>query len=250
MSITKEMLKQALHQLDIQTGDVVYVEADLADVGLWVGKEQMVISALQECIGYEGTIVMPTFTNLASQRGEVEREEWEYVKQEVAYFHKKTSLPESKESLYTQFLLSEGVVRSNHPRFSFAAWGKYAKLICEKHPLHFGLSGESPIGKVCKLQGKTLLLGSKLSNNTALKLFQYEYANSAIEIQSHPIQSKQQVRWVSMLELDFDERIATLLQEVLVEKGYVSQYRLGTGALLMMPLQPAKEVAIGCYQVV
>ena len=51
------------------------------------------------------------------------------------------------------------MLRSNHPAYSFLAWGKYAKLIVEKHPLHFGLSKDSPLSKIVDLNGFVLLAG-------------------------------------------------------------------------------------------
>ena len=66
-----------------------------------------------------------------------------------------SSAPEKADALIYQFLRNEGVVRSYHPLYSFAAWGKYAKILCDKHPLHFGLNQDSPLGKVSEFNGAT-----------------------------------------------------------------------------------------------
>ena len=126
---TKEDICAQLESLGIQRGMVILVQADMKKLGYLIGGEQMLIEALMETVGYEGTIVMPTFTpqmaDPACQKKHIARMYWEDVRQHALPFDKKLSAPEKADALIYQFLRNEGVVRSYHPLYSFAAWGKY-----------------------------------------------------------------------------------------------------------------------------
>ena len=59
---SKEEIVQQLTSLGIQKGMVLLVQADLQRLGYLIGGEQALIEALIDAVGYEGTLVMPTFT--------------------------------------------------------------------------------------------------------------------------------------------------------------------------------------------
>ena len=136
---SKEEIVQQLMSLGIQKGMVLLVQADLQRLGYLIGGEQALIEALIDAVGYEGTLVMPTFTpqllDPSCQKKTVERVYWDDVRASSFPFDRKLSAPQDALSL--QFLRNEGVVRSYHPLYSFAAWGKYAKLICDQSPFAF-----------------------------------------------------------------------------------------------------------------
>ncbi|MGL5540474.1 MAG: AAC(3) family N-acetyltransferase [Erysipelotrichaceae bacterium] len=241
--LTKDELKTALHQAGIHKGSVVYVEADLTNFPKVLGGEQTIILALQEVIGYEGTILMPAFTDLAKQIQLLDREQWEYARHMALHFHKKTTLPDHHDSLYTQFLVNDGVVRSNHPRYSFMAWGKYARVICDKHPLHFGLSLDSPLGKVMKLNGIALMLGAPLHQNAFLKLIQYEFTNSVVKVHQAPVLMRSITTWVDLLELQFSASFEKILAQTMQEELLVKEVKGPRVELHTFKMEEARQHA-------
>ena len=62
------------------------------------------------------------------------------------------------------------VLRSNHPCFSFTAWGKNSEYITNNHSLDYGLGNNSPLGKLYSLDGYILLLGVDYDRNTSFHL--------------------------------------------------------------------------------
>lgn len=80
---SKEEIVQQLTSLGIQKGMVLLVQADLQRLGYLIGGEQALIEALIDAVGYEGTLVMPTFTpqllDPSCQKKTVERVYWDDV---------------------------------------------------------------------------------------------------------------------------------------------------------------------------
>ena len=174
---TKEDIADILESMGIQKGMVVLLQANSKELGHLVGGEQILIEALMETVGYDGTIVVPTFTPQMSDpscvKRNIERDSWEKIRQHMLPFDRKLSVYEYSDPIVHQFLRNEGVVRSYHPLYSFAAWGKYAKLICDKHPLHFGLNQDSPLGKIVEFNGYVLLLGCDYKECVMFQLARY-----------------------------------------------------------------------------
>lgn len=58
--VTPEDIKTALKDVGIRKGQVVMVHTSLSSLGYVCAGAQSVIEALLECVGDEGTIMMPT----------------------------------------------------------------------------------------------------------------------------------------------------------------------------------------------
>lgn len=229
---SKEEIRQQLETLGIQKGMVLLVHADTSRLGYLIGGEQVLIEALMDIVGYEGTIIMPTFTpqmaDPSCQKHHVNRALWQDVRKHALPFDKKLTPPKKCDALVYQFLRNEGVTRSYHPLYSFAAWGKYAKLICDKHPLHFGLSKESPLGKVVEFNGGIVMLGCGYEECCLFQLARYQ-GELPIRMISAPIENNHKTVWKDMLELDYNTKYFSEIGEVLEERNLVKTSYIGNG---------------------
>ena len=60
--VLKKDIKEALKQVGVKPGQNIMVHTSLSKLGFVCGGAQMVIEALLESVGEEGTIMMPTQT--------------------------------------------------------------------------------------------------------------------------------------------------------------------------------------------
>lgn len=234
---TKEMICQQLEILGIQKGMVLYIQTDLRKLGEFAGGAQTLLNALMDSVGFEGTLVIPTFTmslvDPACRKKRIARQYWQQARQDALPYHRKLSAPDCNDAFTLQFLRNEGVVRSYHPIYSFAAWGKYAKLICDKHPLHFGLGEDSPLGKLLEFNGHVVLLGELYHKCMLFKLASYKEERQPIRIITAPIENNQSMIWKDMLELSFKDELDVAIGDYITSHGLVNTSYIGNGKCYM-----------------
>lgn len=142
----KEKIVDDLKKLGLRKGDVVLVHSALSAIGVVEGGANAVIDALVECVGSEGTLLMPSFNR------------------PIEVFDVRKT-PCNTGAVPSAFLNRPGVVRSLHPTHSIAGLGLKAKEILrghEKSPTSF--DDDTPYDYLVKHNGKILLVGN--NNNT------------------------------------------------------------------------------------
>jgi len=170
--ITKQEIISGLLKLGLTQGSIALVHSSLSSFGYVDGGVDIVIDALLEIVGEEGTIMVPTLTGNSQQNAiippifdPINTPCWT-GKIPEAFRHRKTA------------------ARSLHPTHSVAAIGKLAKYLIASHETcETPCSIKSPYGKLVKLGGYILLIGCMHSSSTILHLVE-EVANSPYHLQS------------------------------------------------------------------
>jgi aminoglycoside 3-N-acetyltransferase len=203
--VTLNRIKGDLRRLGVKPSMVLLVHSSLRSLGWVSGGPVAVILALQEVLGSEGTLVMPThssgLTDPKDWRNPPVPERWkETIRQTLPAFHPDLTPARKMGCIPETFRKAPGVVRSNHPHDSFAAWGKEATLITQNHGLDFGLGEESPLARIYDLGGWILLLGVGHETNTSLHLaeFRSEFPSKREIQQGAPILENGIRRWVKI----------------------------------------------------
>jgi len=148
--VTIDELEVQLRALGVKRGGVLLVHTSFRRVGAVEDGPLGLIRALQNVLGSEGTLVMPTMTD-----GE-------------SVFHPRTTPSSGMGVTAELFWRQKGVLRSGHPGGSFAAAGPLAERICAPQPLAPPHGPDSPPGRVHELDGEVLLLGVEHSESTLL----------------------------------------------------------------------------------
>jgi aminoglycoside 3-N-acetyltransferase len=173
---TVSSLTADLRRLGVATGTTLLVHASFKAVAEWViGGPQALILALETVLGPEGTLVMPTMTGELTdpagwQHPPVPEAWWEVIRREMPAFMPDLTHTREMGFLAETFRKQDGVLRSNHPHTSFAAWGRHAAAITAEHALESLIGEQSPVARIYDLGGYVLLIGVDHGNNSSLHL--------------------------------------------------------------------------------
>lgn len=151
--VQRAQLAADLRQLGIAQGDALFIHSSLKSLGFVEGGPAAVIGALQDAVGPQGTLVLPTYY-MPGGTIQATCEMADYVFDARRHGTHMGALPEA-------FLATGGVQRSIHPTHSVSAWGRHAAAVTADHhraPSVFGVG--SPWERFLNLpQAKVLGLG-------------------------------------------------------------------------------------------
>ncbi len=212
---TVETLTVAFAACGVQRGQTILMHSSMSKIGGWIcGGSEAVILALLAVLGNDGTLMMPTFTTDNSepslwQNPPVPPDWWQPIREHTPAYHPRTARTAEMGIIAETFRTWEGVLRSEHPMWSFAAWGKYAHELVSDHRLEYGLGEKSPIGNLYALDGQVFLLGVGHANNTSLHLAEYraDYPGKMLERQGAAMLVEGVRQWVEfdIVAVDADD---------------------------------------------
>ena len=152
-AFSSEDLLTYLRRLGVQKGDVLFVHSAFDRFEGFTGKATDVIHVLQDAVGEDGTLLMPTLPFNGSAI--------KYVSQGKTFDVKKT--PSRMGIIKELFRRSPGVLRSVHPTHSVVAWNANAKeMIADHHLAGTPCGRKTPYGRLLDYHGKILFLGKDI----------------------------------------------------------------------------------------
>jgi len=173
-----------LRELGFNPGATVMLHSSFSHVRRRVPgvSPKSLIVLLQDLLGPEGTLLMPTFPFQGSQ--------FEYVDTNTRFDLQKAP---SKVGVLTEvFRQTQGVVRSKHPTHPVAAWGRNASEIVSTHHLGptFGIT--SPFYRLREFEGIVVGLGTR---------YRYAFTIGHVIEELHP----------RLRQHDFDEHLRKMI---------------------------------------
>jgi aminoglycoside 3-N-acetyltransferase len=204
--VTRSRLAKDFSDLGVRPGGVIMLHASVKSVGWVVGGPDVILHALREALGPDGTLMM----YVGWEDGTYEMDSWPEAKrraylEECPPFDPATSRAVMGWSILTEFLrTTPGAYRSANPEASMAAIGTKAAWLTEGHPLNYGFGRGSPLEKLCEVGGEVLLLGTPLDTVTLL-----HYAESLANVPDkrtvryrQPLLDDGRKTWVEIEEYD------------------------------------------------
>ena len=152
-AVTKESLKEALKYVGLGQNMNVEVHVSLSSLGYVIGGARTVVDTLQELITEGGTILMPTATSDNTDPSTWRNPPaspalWDTIRDGMPAYNPELTDLWYMGAVAENFRHRNGIVYSNHPSMSFAAWGRYARVLCNRQSIHFPLAEESPIARL------------------------------------------------------------------------------------------------------
>ena len=240
--ITRQDIRDALHRLGVNPGDICLFHSSFKSLGPVDGGAEAVIGGFEDAIGPEGTLVAPT---LCSSDFFNSYNTWHLDKpSEVGY------LPEYFRKL-------PGVIRSDQATHSVAARGKLAYELTRDHGAwghHLCPFGEtafadaSPWVKMYERHAKVIFLGVTMRYNTFKHMIEGRYTEELLAAVHDP-ETRNQLKsqlWT------FDNRWqgiwlfynSTKMQEHLTDLGLVSETTCGSATLYCVDTTTASDAAL------
>jgi len=241
--ITIDSLSHDLTQLGVTSGMTVLVHSSLSALGWVCGGAVAVVLALEAVLGPTGTLVVPTHSGDLSdpapwENPPVPASWWPIIRQNMPAYDPAMTPSRGMGAIPECFRQQDGVLRSGHPQYSSAAWGKHAQSITANHRLAFGLGEQSPLARIYEHDGWVLLLGVGHENNTSLHLAEARatYPNKKTQRNATPMQVEGERQWVEFTDLSWDETDFEPLGAAFnTESGLVKQGQVGQATALLMP---------------
>ncbi|WP_226659346.1 aminoglycoside N(3)-acetyltransferase [Pseudalkalibacillus hwajinpoensis] len=209
MPHTVSSLVEDFQELGVKEGMTMIVHTSLSSLGWVCGGAEAVIQALMEAVGEEGTLVMPAQSAGNSDPSEwmappVPESWWPIIREHMPAYSKETTATRGMGTVAELFRQFPGVVRSEHPMYSFSAWGKEKDYVTENQLLQAGFGEKSPLEKIYELDGKILLIGVGHESNTSLHLSEHAKLDHVRVTKSAAIMEEGKRVWKTYHEIDYD----------------------------------------------
>ncbi len=231
---TQRTLVHDLLHIGLERGMIVLVHSSLSALGWVCGGPVAVILALEEVIGPEGTLIMPTHSGDLSdpahwENPPVPESWWQPIREETPAFDPDLTPTRMMGTVPETFRKQNGVLRSLHPVVSFSAWGKHKQFFTADHPLEYGMGEEGPLGKLYRKDGRVLLLGVNHQNNTSVHLAEYRsnYPGKIVETTYAPIVKDGKRVWQEYSDINNNAEDFPMIGEEFNKTGKCSEGQVG-----------------------
>ena len=143
------------------------VHASLRAMGPVEGGAEVVLDALEQAVGPEGTLLMVVGS---SSPWHTPGDEWD---EGQPFDSAHTPAHPEMGWLAEVFRCRQGTHVTDHPIARFAAWGRRAKWLLQDAPWHDYFGPGSPLERLCAVHGRVLRLGADLNTVTLLHWAEY-----------------------------------------------------------------------------
>lgn len=167
---TRASLRTDTERLGVRPGDIVMVHAAMRRVGRLLNGPDVLIAALRDAVGGDGTVMAyadwdAAYDELLDRDGHVDVA-W---REHVPPFDPHISRAARENGVLAEFLrTTPGALRSGNPGASVAAIGARATWLTDDHPLDYGYGPGSPLARLVEAGGKVLMVGAPFDTMTLL----------------------------------------------------------------------------------
>ena len=249
--VLKQDVLAALAKAGVGKGQTIMVHTSLGSLGFVCGGAQVVIEALLESVGSDGTIMMPTqsWKNLDPTAGghwEEPEEWWQMIRDNWPAYDKDITPTNTMGAVAEMFRKWPGTLRSNHPARSVAARGRYAEYLTSGHDLSNIFGEGSPIGKLYELDGYVLLIGVGYDKNTSLHLadVRAEYPGKHNSTEYSAVMENGKRVWKEYSTLFVDGEDFNEIGDAFEKEHFVNKALLGNGIITFMKQRELVDFAV------
>lgn len=206
---TRDSLAAELRALGLRPGDTVLAHTSLSALGWVNGGAETVVLALLDCLGDDGTLVVPAQSGDNSDPAQwgnppVPAAWWPAIRETMPAYDPRTTRTRGVGVVPETVRTWPGAVRSAHPQTSFAAVGPRADDLMDGHALDCRLGEHSPLARLEQAGARVLLLGAGFDSCTAFHLAEYRLPAPLVE-NSFAVMTDRGRRWMTVREPSITE---------------------------------------------
>ena len=108
-------------------------------------------------------------------------------------------------------------------------------MICDKHPLHFALGKDSPLGKIYEMNGYCILLGCEYEACTMFHMAEYQEDIFPVKLVSAPIESNHRILWKDLLDIEQHNENFSEIGEVMEDRKIVKTAYIANSNVISFP---------------
>jgi aminoglycoside 3-N-acetyltransferase len=245
---TRESIAADLRALGVTTGSALLVHSSLKSIGWVSGGPISVIEALLDVVTEDGTLIMPAHTGNNSDPANwahppVPEHWWQIIRNTSPAFDPRITVTNGMGAIAELFRTWPGTKRSNHPVVSFAAKGRSADFITEKHGLANSLGETSPLARVYHLEGQVLLLGVGYDRNTSFHLAEYRAGTRPrVETGAAFYRDGERV-WDTFSDIEFGDEVFPAIGQEFDDSGLVTIGTVGSATARLFDQAKAVDFA-------
>jgi aminoglycoside 3-N-acetyltransferase len=231
-------ISEDLRRAGLAENDNLILHSSYKSTGGVPGGPQEIIRAIQDVIGPNGNLMVPTFTYSMPM--------WN-----IEPFHRENSKSRTG-SIPESVRLHPRALRSFHPTHSVAVIGPDAEEIVRNHLHSTPLGIGSPFHRMYERGAKILMLGTFQDTNSTLhycEVLAVPYVNVAFsKSQDFEIawfvNDKEQLEYTQIFEIPGCSRGFRAIEQPLREEGILKDVRIGDAASQIMDMKPLVNSAV------
>jgi aminoglycoside 3-N-acetyltransferase len=229
---TSADIARGLRALGVAAGDTVCIHSSMKSLGLVIGGPRAIVEVLVAAVSPDGTVMMPTYSGELSDPAE-----WRYppvpvdrldeIRAQMPAYDPVRTPTRGLGQVAEYFRTYPDVARSPHPQSSFAALGARAMELVSDHPYDNRFGPQSPLGRLCDVGGKVLLLGAPYDTVSLFHMIQHLVGETAVIKKAAPVIDRGERCWVSYSDIDypidwFNAGVKALIDSGIASTGLVS----------------------------
>ncbi len=241
--VTKPDIVAGLQQVGVAPGEVVFAHSSLSAFGWVKGGADVIIDALLDVVGPEGTVVLPAFT----------WNKYHAITEPVVFDLAHESVKKEVGIIPETFRQRPGVLRSTHLCHGVSAMGPRAREVMGDGIKSFG--AKSTFGQLEALDAWYLFLGATMGSCTALHhvedLMQVPYRyyrtfeGSVVVL---PDGTRQPCRSVEFLPKPGIRQDFRQMEPVFAEYGVLRTTRVGNAKVINLRMRDLVRVGVQCLE--